>query len=94
MTMREISLTDQRVGIAALDEERRAIGMSLRVFADAAGVSISAFYEWRSGAKSPALRNVVAMADALGFEVVLRRKVAAMDSLETEEPTQSSRVNY
>lgn len=70
----DIALADQIAAFAVLDEERRCRGMSLDAVASSAGVSVSGWCAWRSGDKSPAIRHLVDLADALGFEIVMRRK--------------------
>lgn len=70
----EYNLRDQRTAMAALDEERKARSMSLGEMEDRSGVSVNSVYAWRSCARSPTLFNVVALAETLGFEIVMRRK--------------------
>ncbi len=70
----EYNLRDQRAAMAALDDERRTRGMSLAEMEDRSGVSVNSVYAWRSCARSPTLFNVVALAETLGFEIVMRRR--------------------
>lgn len=69
----EFDLSDQCAAMTALDDERGAMGMSLGDMEDKSGVSVNSFYYWKSGKRSPQLVNLVALAQTLGFEVIMRR---------------------
>ncbi|NTE55079.1 helix-turn-helix transcriptional regulator [Agrobacterium tumefaciens] len=70
----EFSLSDQPAAISAFDAERKILGMSLGEMEDRSGVSVNSFYYWKSGKRSPQLVNLVALAQTLGFEVMMVRK--------------------
>ncbi|SHL71614.1 hypothetical protein SAMN05444389_1014 [Paracoccus solventivorans] len=70
---REISLTDQRGAMAALFAEKDRAGLTVFDLEVKSGISAKAAYSWRAGRQSPALANLVALAQALGFEIILRR---------------------
>jgi DNA-binding phage protein len=64
-------LADQRTAMNALSRERVAIGMELGDMEGKSGVSVNSFYAWRSEERSPQLANLVAVAQTLGFEIVM-----------------------
>lgn len=70
----EFNLKDQRQGIAALFQERVAAGLSLDDWEGKSGVSMNSAYAWRLGDRAPLLFNIVALAEAVGFELILRKR--------------------
>lgn len=70
----EFNLRDQVPAILALNEERQRLGMSLGDMEDKSGVSVGSVYAWRGGNRSPQVHMLIALAETLGFEVVMRRK--------------------
>lgn len=70
----EFDLTDQRKAMRVLNEERQSIGMNVRDLEAKSGVSVSSFYAWQCNLRSPNLANMIALAQTLGFEVVMRRR--------------------
>lgn len=71
----EIGLTSQKEAMRVLNEERTRIGMNVRDLEAKSGVSVSSFYAWKCNVRSPNLANMIALAQTLGFEVVMRRKI-------------------
>lgn len=70
----EINLADQRAAFKHLEAERRRVGMQLAEMHEASGVSVNSVYAWRSCARSPTVDNMCKIAEAFGYEVVMRRK--------------------
>ena len=70
----ECDLSDQRGAFEALEAERCRIGMTVLDMEHRSGVAATSVYSWRKCARSPMLVNMVALAETLGFEVVMRRK--------------------
>lgn len=68
------NLSNQREAFIALEEERHRLGMSLTQMVKRSGVSANSVYAWRSCARSPTIDNVVKIAEAFGYEIILRRK--------------------
>lgn len=68
----EFNLCDQKQAMAALAMEREARGISLGDLEEKSGVSTNSFYAWRTGYRAPQLPLLVALAGALGGEVILR----------------------
>ncbi len=71
---REFNLRDQVPAIIELYAERARKGLSLGDLEDRSGVSLGSMYAWRSGKRSPQTHMIVALAETLGFEIVMRRK--------------------
>jgi DNA-binding phage protein len=67
----EYNLADQKAAMDALYQERIALGMSLGDMEEKSGVSVNSFYYWKSAKRSPQLANLVALAQTLGFEVMM-----------------------
>ncbi|TCM71909.1 helix-turn-helix transcriptional regulator [Rhizobium sp. BK068] len=67
----EYDLADQRTAMNALSRERVLLGMELGDMEEKSGVSVNSFYAWRSAGRSPQLANLVAVAQTLGFEIVM-----------------------
>lgn len=72
--IQETNLNDQRRAMAALFKEREAVGITTRDLEKQSGVSFNAVSTWRHGLCAPTLDKFIALAETLGFEVVLRRK--------------------
>jgi len=70
----ETNLNDQRRAMAALFKEREAIGLPFRDWEDRSGISSNSAYAWRYGKRAPMLCNIVALAETLGFELIMRKK--------------------
>lgn len=70
-------LKDTEAAMLALDKERLARRMSLTDMEEKSGVSLNSFYAWRSGSRTPALCNIVALSQTFGFEVIMRRRINA-----------------
>lgn len=76
----EIPLADQRLATAALNQQRKRLGLEVLDLEDKSGVSASAFFAWKSSsrstrsARSPSFLSMVAVAQTLGFETVLRHQ--------------------
>jgi len=49
-------------------------GKSQQDVADASGVSASAMRRWRTGEREPSLQAIEAVVNALGYDIVLRRR--------------------
>lgn len=90
----EIALRDQRLATARLNEERKRIGLEVWELEAKSGVSASAFFAWKAGKRAPVLSCMVAVAQTLGFETVLRNRTgcehriynakAAMEAINVE----------
>jgi predicted xylose isomerase-like sugar epimerase len=72
----QYNLADQRAAMDALYHARIALGISLGDMEAKSGVSVNSFYAWRSVQRSPQLANLVALAQTLGFEIVMINKAA------------------
>lgn len=70
----EFDLCNQRTAMAALEEERRQKQMHLVDMEATSGVSVNTFYAWKGCTREPTLGNLVALAQTLGFDVILRRR--------------------
>lgn len=76
----EIPLADQRTATIALNDQRKRLGLEVLDLEDRSGVSASAFFAWKSSsrsarsARSPSFLSMVAVAQTLGFETVLRHQ--------------------
>lgn len=75
----EFNLCDQQNAMKVLAEERVRIGMSLGDLEEKSGVSTNSFYAWQSKARAPQLPLLVALAQTLGFDVILRRRNRASE---------------
>lgn len=64
---------DARAAVQRLFEERERVGMSLWDMEAGSGIPLSTAYAWRKGARQPTFGNLVALANMLGFEIVMRR---------------------
>lgn len=69
----EICLSDQKAAMERLFAERTRIGMSIWDLEARSGISTKSLYCWKDGSRAPALGNLVALAETLGFEIVMRR---------------------
>ena len=70
----EFNMCDPRPAMRAIEAERKERGVDLKTMADITGVSINSVYAWRAGERSPMVSHLVKFADAMGFEIVMRRK--------------------
>ncbi|QKC89951.1 hypothetical protein EB230_17220 [Mesorhizobium sp. NZP2234] len=70
----EFDLNQQRRAMAALNAERKRLGMPIFQMEDTSGVSMNSFYAWQGGLREPTLGCLVAVAQTLGFDVVMRRR--------------------
>jgi transcriptional regulator with XRE-family HTH domain len=76
----EIPLADQRLATIALNDQRKRLGLEVLDLEDKSGVSASAFFAWKSSSqsatfsRSPSFLSMVAVAQTLGFETVLRHE--------------------
>lgn len=66
-------MTPHRIA-TALDEARKAAGLTLRQLADKAGVSISTLWQLGSGRNTPRLDTADRIAHALGYELQLVKR--------------------
>lgn len=89
----EYNLSRQREAFGAIESEWQARAITRHEAWREMGICLNSFYAWRSGSRSPALRNMVKIADAFGFQVIMRRgateydladQVAAMVALNAE----------
>jgi len=69
----EISLSDRAQAIAALVKAREEKHITLLEFGWVSGVSWDAVRSWASGRREPTMGNLVAVAESLGFEIILRK---------------------
>lgn len=73
----EFNLSRLPESMEALHAERQRLGLSAIDLELRSGVTTSALYAYRNRKiNNPGLANVVALAEALGFEIVMRRKDA------------------
>jgi len=70
----EISLSNRREAIGALVEARKDKHMTLLDFECISGVSWDAVRLWEKGRREPTMGLLVAAAETLGFEIILRRQ--------------------
>lgn len=63
----------ERVG-SCMEVQRRTLGLTQKDVADAAGMVKQTVSAIEAGDKIPRLGTLAAMADALGLEIVIRRK--------------------
>ena len=61
--------------VMAAERTRIANGMTMNELADMAKVPVSSLKKWMAGANKPGLYQMCRVLDALGFELVVRRKV-------------------
>lgn len=67
MTEREI--------ISALCDEQKKTGIPWTVIAERSGVAVATIYFWQSGERHPSLTTLLLVADALGLEITIKRKI-------------------
>ncbi|MEW9838332.1 helix-turn-helix domain-containing protein [Mesorhizobium marinum] len=78
MTASEISLSNQHAAMVALNEQRKRMRLEVLDLEQISGVSASAYFAWmapiRSArhARSPSFLCLVAIAETLGFQVIMR----------------------
>ncbi|MCZ7857074.1 helix-turn-helix transcriptional regulator [Agrobacterium salinitolerans] len=70
----EFNLSDPRPAFREIEAERKRRGVHLQEMEEITDVSVNSVYAWRSGARSPMVSHLVKFAEAMGFEVVMRRK--------------------
>jgi transcriptional regulator with XRE-family HTH domain len=70
----EYDLRDQRAAMMALEAQRQQLRLFHNDVETKSGVSTNSVFSWRHGARSPGLGNLVALAQTLGFEIVMRRR--------------------
>jgi len=68
----EISLSNRAQAIAALIEARKDQHITLLEASWVSGVSWDAVRAWSKGRREPTMGNLVAVAQTLGFEIILR----------------------
>ncbi|MFB9953415.1 helix-turn-helix domain-containing protein [Rhizobium puerariae] len=59
----------------ALNKAREESGMFTTELRERSGVSMSSFYSWLRRYRDPTIGKLVFVADALGFDVIMRRKL-------------------
>lgn len=69
----EFNLMRQREAFEAIEETRKALGISLSRAWKHHGICINSLYAWRSGHRTPSLQKVIKVAETFGFEVVMTR---------------------
>jgi len=69
---REISLDNRAQAISALVKAREEKHITLLEFGWVSGVSWDAVRSWVQGRREPTMGNLVAVAQTLGFEIILR----------------------
>ncbi|MER9505991.1 helix-turn-helix transcriptional regulator [Mesorhizobium sp. M0579] len=73
----DLNLDDLGAALAALDAERKRRKMRLGDMEEKSGVSANTFLAWKSGSRKPTLGCLVAIAQTLGFDVILKRRLAS-----------------
>jgi|GEM_PF-1480377 len=84
----EISLSDRREAINALVKAREEKHITLLEMGWVSGVSWDAVRSWAKGRREPTMGNLVAVAQTLGFEIILRPQ-----GLPDPEPTPAQPQN-
>jgi len=79
----EMTLTDHRPAMEVLFEARRRIGIRNDELRAQSGVAINSAQYWLAGRATPTMGKLVSFANALGFDIVLRRQ--------SPSPTESPR---
>ncbi|WP_455475355.1 helix-turn-helix domain-containing protein [Bartonella sp. B17] len=72
--VKEIKLTDRHEIMKAIMQARIEKGMTLIDVAWTSGVSWDAVRSWYHGRREPKMGNLVAVAQTLGLEIILRKK--------------------
>lgn len=72
----EFNLNDLHAALAALERQRKDQLMLLVELEDVSGVSTNSFLAWRGGRRDPTLGCFVAIAQTIGFDVLLVRRSA------------------
>ncbi|ESZ63744.1 hypothetical protein NL532_31950 [Mesorhizobium sp. C120A] len=72
----EFDLSQQRRAMFALQHERRRIAMPISDMELKSGVAMNSFYAWHGGLREPTLGCLVAVAQTLGFDIIMRRRKA------------------
>ncbi|RWF64108.1 hypothetical protein [Mesorhizobium sp.] len=70
----EFDLSQQRRAMSALQAERQRLSMPVAVMELKSGVCMNSFYAWHGGLREPTLGCLVAVAQTLGFDVIMRRR--------------------
>lgn len=70
----EYDLTNQRAAMEVLFRERKTLGMSLGDWEEKSGVSINSAYSYRTMKRDPSLGKLLALAQVLGFKIVMVRR--------------------
>ncbi|MBZ9821936.1 MAG: hypothetical protein E5X76_28770 [Mesorhizobium sp.] len=70
----EFDLSQQRRAMSALQAERQRIAMPVAVMELKSGVCMNSFYAWHGGLREPTLGCLVAVAQTLGFDIIMRRR--------------------
>lgn len=70
----EFNLCDPRPAFHELDAERKRLGFSVSQFQELTGVSCNSRYSWIKLQRSPTVCTLVKLAEAVDFEIILRRK--------------------
>jgi len=74
LSVEEIDLANRRAAMAALVKEREIKHMTLLDISWDSGVSWDAVRSWAQGRREPTMGNLIAVAQTLGFEIILRKK--------------------
>lgn len=72
--MERVDLVNVATAVKFLQKERVKQGMSLEEFERKSGVSWRSFYYWKNGSRDPRISNLLAMAQTLGFQIILSRE--------------------
>lgn len=72
--VQDIPMADQPAMMAALNEQRKALGLQVWELEMNSGVSASAYFWWKSTDRSPAFGSIVAIAQVIGLATVLRHQ--------------------
>lgn len=73
MQVEEYNLNYQRELMAVIEAVRKRKKINIATIRKASGISMNSFYAWLRCARCPIMRHVTALADAFGFEIVMRR---------------------
>jgi len=88
--VQEINLSNRHKAISALVKAREEKHITLLEFGWVSGVSWDAVRSWAQGRREPTMGNLVAVAQTLGFEIILRPQGQAIQP-PTAKQTKSRR---
>lgn len=79
----EFNLMRQKEAFQAIEQARRSRGVSISDVWRRYGICINSLYAWSSGQRTPSLKNLIKVADAFGFDVLMVRGAEVYDLKDT-----------